>query len=60
MSDRGMDRNEERDIKDQGRGDRSFSRPRSRPFFKKKVCRICTGKVKIDYKDAGSLRKFIL
>jgi small subunit ribosomal protein S18 len=28
-------------------------------FFKKKVCKFCTQKLKIDYKDADVLRRFI-
>ncbi|GMO32103.1 MAG: hypothetical protein Ta2F_07930 [Termitinemataceae bacterium] len=28
-------------------------------FFKKKVCRFCTQKLKIDYKDPDTLRRFI-
>ncbi|MDR2491292.1 MAG: 30S ribosomal protein S18 [Spirochaetaceae bacterium] len=28
-------------------------------FFKKKVCRFCNQKLKIDYKDADTLRRFI-
>ena len=28
-------------------------------FFKKKVCRFCVQKLKIDYKDADTLRRFI-
>jgi len=28
-------------------------------FFKKKICRFCTQKLKIDYKDADTLRRFI-
>lgn len=28
-------------------------------YFKKKVCRFCTQKLKIDYKDADTLRRFI-
>ena len=28
-------------------------------FFKKKVCKFCTQKLKIDYKDADTLRRFI-
>lgn len=28
-------------------------------FFKKKVCRFCTQKTKIDYKDGDALRRFI-
>ncbi len=34
-------------------------RPRPRMYFKKKVCRFCTQKMKIDYKDADTLRRFI-
>jgi small subunit ribosomal protein S18 len=34
-------------------------RPKNKVFFKKKVCRFCTQKLKIDYKDADTLRKFI-
>lgn len=32
---------------------------RPRPYFKKKVCRICSGKVVIDYKNAEELRRFV-
>ena len=28
-------------------------------FFRKKVCRFCSQKAKIDYKDPDSLRRFI-
>jgi small subunit ribosomal protein S18 len=28
-------------------------------FFKKKVCKFCTQKLKIDYKDADTLRRFV-
>jgi small subunit ribosomal protein S18 len=28
-------------------------------FFKKKVCKFCTQKLRIDYKDADILRRFI-
>jgi small subunit ribosomal protein S18 len=28
-------------------------------FFKKKVCKFCSEKMKIDYKDADTLRRFI-
>jgi len=30
-----------------------------KPFFKKKVCRFCTQKLKANYKDADTLRRFI-
>ena len=28
-------------------------------FFKKKICKFCMQKLKIDYKDADTLRRFI-
>ena len=30
-----------------------------KPFFKKKVCRFCVQKLRADYKDADTLRRFI-
>jgi len=30
-----------------------------KPFFKKKVCRFCTQKLRANYKDADTLRRFI-
>ena len=52
--DRGMDM-EGRDGDDRsGRGGKG-----SKAFFKKKVCRFCVQKLKIDYKDADTLRRFI-
>ncbi|GHU81125.1 hypothetical protein FACS189468_2990 [Spirochaetia bacterium] len=42
-----------RDGDDRGRGGKS------KVFFKKKVCKFCTQKLKIDYKDADVLRRFI-
>ncbi len=41
-----------RDGEDRGRG-------KGKMFFKKKICRFCTQKLKIDYKDADTLRRFI-
>ena len=38
--------------------ERSGGRGRGKPFFKKKVCKFCTQKLKIDYKDADTLRRF--
>ncbi|AGT43940.1 30S ribosomal protein S18 [Treponema pedis str. T A4] len=32
---------------------------KSRTFYRKKICRFCTQKLKIDYKDPDSLRRFI-
>jgi small subunit ribosomal protein S18 len=34
-------------------------RPRGKGFFKKKVCKFCAQKLKIDYKDGDTLRRFI-
>ncbi len=31
---------------------------RGKGFFKKKVCKFCTQKLKIDYKDSDVLRRF--
>lgn len=33
-------------------------RGRPKPFFRRKVCKICVGKLKLDYKDAPTLRRF--
>ena len=53
------------------RGDRSFDPQmdgrdgedrrsgKGKVFFKKKVCKFCNQKLKIDYKDADTLRRFI-
>ncbi|MDR1506898.1 MAG: 30S ribosomal protein S18 [Treponema sp.] len=52
--DRGVDAQMDgRDIDDK------TGRSRGKVFFKKKVCRFCTQKLKIDYKDSDMLRKFI-
>ena len=32
---------------------------KGRSFYKKKVCRFCTQKIKIDYKEPDALRRFI-
>jgi small subunit ribosomal protein S18 len=37
----------------EGRGSRA-----KKSFFRKKVCRFCANKAKIDYKDADALRRF--
>jgi small subunit ribosomal protein S18 len=54
--DRGMDMHmDDRDGDDRsGRGGKG-----SKVFFKKKVCKFCAQKLKIDYKDADTLRRFI-
>jgi small subunit ribosomal protein S18 len=54
--DRGMDSQMDgRDGDDRmGRGGKG-----GKAFFKKKICRFCVQKLKIDYKDADTLRRFI-
>jgi small subunit ribosomal protein S18 len=53
--DRGDNQMEGRDGDDRtGRGGKG-----GKVFFKKKICRFCTQKLKIDYKDADTLRRFI-
>jgi small subunit ribosomal protein S18 len=48
------------DIQADGREiDDKTGRIKGKVFFKKKICRFCTQKLKIDYKDADMLRKFI-
>jgi len=49
--DRGMDPQMEGRDGDGGR--------KGKVFFKKKVCKFCIQKLKIDYKDADTLRRFI-
>ena len=39
--------------------DGESTRGKGKVFFKKKVCKFCTQKLKIDYKDADTLRRFI-
>ncbi|GHU25245.1 30S ribosomal protein S18 [Spirochaetia bacterium] len=47
---------QDRDSDGDSRNDRSG---KAKVFFKKKVCRFCTQKLKIDYKDADTLRRFV-
>ena len=42
-----------RDSDDRGQG-----RGKGKMFFRKKVCRFCTQKAKIDYKDSDGLRRY--
>ncbi|MCL1815067.1 MAG: 30S ribosomal protein S18 [Treponema sp.] len=52
--DRGMD------VQMDGReGEDKTGRQKGKVYFKKKVCRFCAQKLKIDYKDGDMLRKFI-
>jgi small subunit ribosomal protein S18 len=52
--DRGMD--SQMDGRD---GDDRSGRGKGKVFFKKKVCKFCMQKLKIDYKEADVLRRFI-
>lgn len=53
--DRGDSQSDGRDGDDKGgRGGKG-----GKAFFKKKVCRFCVQKLKIDYKDADTLRRFV-
>ncbi|MDR1219080.1 MAG: 30S ribosomal protein S18 [Treponema sp.] len=52
-----------RDVRDRGDDGRDGEDRRGgkggKVFFKKKICRFCNQKLKIDYKDADVLRRFI-
>ncbi len=41
-----------------GREEERDGRTKGKTFFRKKVCRFCANKAKIDYKDADSLRRY--
>jgi len=43
---------------DRGGPSRGGFRGRPKPFFRRKICKVCAGKLKIDYKDAPTLRRF--
>ncbi|MDR2803588.1 MAG: 30S ribosomal protein S18 [Treponema sp.] len=51
-----MDRGQDVDGRD---GDERGRGRGGKVFFKKKVCKFCMQKLKIDYKDADALRRFI-
>ena len=60
MEERGSRQDRNMDIQMDGRDiDDKTGRGKGKVYFKKKVCRFCTQKLKIDYKDADMLRKFI-
>ncbi len=39
-------------------GEDKAPRGKGKTFFRKKVCRFCANKAKIDYKDADGLKRF--
>ncbi|MCH5292636.1 MAG: 30S ribosomal protein S18 [Treponema sp.] len=43
----------------EGRDDDKDGRGKGKTYFRKKVCRFCANKTKIDYKDADSLRRYM-
>ena len=43
----------------EGGEERQGNNKKGKMFFRKKVCRFCSQKAKIDYKDPDSLRRFI-
>ncbi|MBQ5998245.1 MAG: 30S ribosomal protein S18 [Treponema sp.] len=47
-------------VETEGRDDeaRDGARSKNKTFFRKKVCRFCVNKAKINYKDADGLRRF--
>ena len=53
IRDRGMDPQMEGRDGDGGRSGKG------KVFFKKKICKFCIQKLKIDYKDSDTLRRFV-
>lgn len=44
---------------DEGRdGEEKAGRGKGKTYFRKKVCRFCANKTKIDYKESDALRRF--
>ena len=43
----------------EGREDDRDGRAKGKAYFRKKVCRFCANKAKIDYKDADALRRYM-
>jgi len=64
MADETMNEVEQKavDVETQGASDGREGEGRNerkgKTFFRKKVCRFCANKAKIDYKDADGLRRF--
>jgi len=51
--------NRERNMDPQMEGRDVDGSRKGKVFFKKKICKFCIQKLKIDYKDADTLRRFI-
>jgi small subunit ribosomal protein S18 len=59
MADDYKDRSDRNDRdRDDDKDGRNF-RGKGRFYYKKKVCKICTNKLKPDYKEPETLRKFV-
>ena len=43
----------------EGREEDRAARSKGKTYFRKKVCRFCANKTKIDYKDADALRRYM-
>ena len=43
----------------EGREEDRDGRAKGKTYFRKKVCRFCANKTKIDYKDADALRRYM-
>jgi len=43
----------------EGREEDRDTRAKGKTYFRKKVCRFCANKAKIDYKDADALRRYM-
>ena len=43
----------------EGRDEDRDGRAKGKTYFRKKVCRFCANKTKIDYKDADALRRYM-
>ena len=57
--DRGMDIHADSGMMSRDGDDRNGRGGKGKIYFKKKVCKFCNQKMRIDYKDADVLRRFI-
>ena len=46
-------------VESEGREDDRDGRAKSKTYFRKKVCRFCANKAKIDYKDEDALSRYM-
>ena len=46
-------------VESDGRDEDKDGRTKAKAYFRKKVCRFCANKAKIDYKDADVLRRYM-